>query len=88
MTDERRAERPRTIWGWVERKNFVSVHAGIVYVTMWMTWEITVQAWRFAYATQLTNGVEIAAVIAAVTVPFAALQGFAFSTYTKSRMGT
>lgn len=75
----------RSVWAWVERKNFVSVHAGILYVTMWMTWEITIQAWKYAYATHLTSGLEIAAVLSAVTVPFATLQGFAFKIYSESR---
>lgn len=53
-------------------------------VTVWLTYEITVAAWNFA-AHSPFDGVGTAAVIAAVTAPFAALQGFAFHTYTQGR---
>jgi len=85
VTEDRLADRPRTLWGWLERKNFVSVHAFLLYVTTWMTWEITIQAWRYAFTTSLTSGIEAAAVIGAVTVPFAALQAAVFKIYSESR---
>lgn len=72
-------------WAWLEQKNFISIHAAMLYVTTWMTWEVTVQAWRYAFATADRSGIEAAAVIGAVTVPFAALQGFVFRVYSESR---
>jgi hypothetical protein len=85
MTTERRTGRGWNIWHWLERKNFVSIHAFMLYATMWMTWRITEQAWAYAFASHTSSGVEAAAVIGAVTVPFAALQGFVFKIYSDSR---
>ncbi len=75
----------KVIWLWIERKNFISVHAFLLYATTWMTWEVTVQAWKYAFTTSLTSGLEAAAVIGAVTVPFASLQAAAFKIYSESR---
>ncbi len=76
---------PLSVLRWIERKNFVSVHSLMLYVTMVQTWGVTVQAWKYAFESRLTSGAEIAMVIAAVTVPFAALQKFVFDTYSASR---
>lgn len=69
---------------WFSGKNFVSVHAGTLYVTIWMTYLAFDWAGRFAFATD-KPGVEVAAIITAVTVPVTALQGFIFSVYSKAR---
>lgn len=53
-------------------------------VTVWFTYEITLAAWQYA-AHSPYDGIGTAAVIAAVTAPFAALQAHAFSVYTKGR---
>jgi hypothetical protein len=57
----------------------------VLIVTIVMTWRITLWAFEFAHAMAGHNGMETAAVIAAITVPFTALQGFAFSTYTSGK---
>jgi uncharacterized membrane protein YphA (DoxX/SURF4 family) len=57
----------------------------VLIVTIIMTWRITVWAFEFAHAMAGHNGMETAAIIAAITVPFTALQGFAFSTYTSGK---
>lgn len=57
----------------------------VLIVTIVMTWRITAWAFEFAHAMAGHNGMETAAIIAAITVPFTALQGFAFSTYTSGK---
>ena len=69
---------------WMERKNFVSVHAMTLYLTLWMTWEAFQWAAMFSLSTRL-DGIGTAAVIAAVTAPISALQIFVFNTYSQSR---
>lgn len=73
---------------WVVRKNFVSVHAGVLYATLWLTWASFRWAADFASALSaetVVQGVGAAAIIAAVTAPVTALQVFAFKTYSESR---
>lgn len=65
---------------WLDRRNFVSVRAGTLYLTLWLTVRVTDWAFAFAYSTKLP-GVEAAAIIAAVTAPVCALQGFVFNSY-------
>ena len=71
------------ILAWVDRRNFVAVRTVVLAVTVWMTWRVTVWAVELTKLWLLTdkNGIELAAVLAAVTVPFSALQVFAFKTY-------
>jgi hypothetical protein len=72
---------------WIDGRHFVSVRSATLAVTIWMTWRVTV--WAFEYARLAlaaeANGVETAAVLGAVTIPLAALQGFAFNTYMKGK---
>lgn len=73
---------------WFIAKNFVSVHAGVLYATLWLTWASFRWAADFAFAlppASVTSGVGPAAIIAAVTAPVTALQVFAFKTYSDSR---
>lgn len=65
---------------WIDRRHFVSVRSAVLGVTVWMTWEVTRWAFDFAHATKLP-GLEAAAVIAAITAPFAALQAAVFKFY-------
>lgn len=74
------------ILAWFERKNFVSVHALTLYLTLWMTWRAFLWASEFSLASSL-DGIGTAAVIAAVTAPISMLQGFIFNVYSGSRRG-
>ena len=72
------------VLSWMERKNFVSVHALTLYVTVWMSWEAFRVMSAYALASKL-DGTGTAAVILAVTAPITALQVFVFRTYSESR---
>lgn len=69
-------------WDWVDSR--AVVRRSVLFITLWMTYEITVQAWAFAH-TSTFDGVGTAAVIAAVTAPFAALQAFVFNSYVRGK---
>lgn len=86
MTEERRKAIHHRAISWIDRRHFISVRTAVVGVTVWMTWEVTRWSFKYAYDSQLP-GVETAAVIAAVTAPFCALQAAAFGTYMKSKDG-
>jgi hypothetical protein len=84
MEDRREHELKR----WFLEKNFVSVHAFILYATLYLTYESFIWAGQFAMKLPegaLTSGIGPAAIIAAVTGPVTALQVFAFKTYSESR---
>ncbi len=57
----------------------------VLVVTMLMTWRVTVWAFEFARQTAEMGGYDVAATIAAVTAPFAALQAAAFKVYTEGK---
>lgn len=57
----------------------------VLIVTMAMTWRVTEWAFQFAHETAGVGGYDIAAVIAAITGPFAALQAAAFKVYTENK---
>lgn len=57
----------------------------VLVVTMAMTWRVTEWAFEFAKATSEAGGLDVAATIAAVTAPFAALQAAAFRVYTEGK---
>lgn len=69
---------------WFNQKNFLSVHAFTLYVTLWMTWEAFHWAGVFALATDKV-GAEVALIITAVTAPITYLQTKAFEIYSASR---
>ena len=69
-------------WDWVDSR--AVVRRLILLFTLYMTWLVTHQAWLFAHNSGY-DGVGTAAIIAAIMAPTAALQGFAFSAYTKGR---
>jgi hypothetical protein len=69
---------------WADTKNFISVRSFVLYVTVWMTWLAFDWATTFATTTTKT-GADVALIIAAVTAPISALQGFVFTVYAKSR---
>jgi len=69
-------------WDWVDSR--AVMRRGVLLVVLWMTYEITVQAWLFARASTF-DGLGTAAVIGAVTAPFAALLPLVFNSYVKGR---
>ena len=85
--EERRAALPQRFISWADRRHLVSVRSAVLGVTIWMTWEITKWAFQFAYAPEI-DPIGKAAIIAAVTAPFAALQGAVFSSYMSVKRGT
>ena len=56
----------------------------VLMFTLYMTWEVTHQAWIFASSSHF-DGMGTAAVIAAILTPVSVLQGFAFNNYIKSK---
>lgn len=69
---------------WADKRNFISVRSGVLYVTVWMTWLAFHWAAEFATTTDKT-GSDVALIIAAVTAPISVLQGFVFKVYAESR---
>lgn len=60
------------------------VRRGVLMFTLYMTYYGTHEAFAFAHSSTY-DGLGTAAVVAAILAPLAALQGFAFSTYTDGR---
>jgi hypothetical protein len=69
-------------WNWIDTRAIV--RRAVLFTTLWMTWAAFAWAAGFAESTERT-GIEVAAIIAAVTAPIAALQGFIFSVYSAGR---
>ncbi len=65
---------------WINSRHFISVRAALLAMVVWMTWEVTKWSFDFARTSDLP-GIERAAVIAAVTAPFCALQAAVFAIY-------
>jgi len=84
--EEKRRPLPIRFVSWADRRHLVSVRTAALAVTIWMTWEVTRWAFGFAGTTRLP-GIEAAAVIAAVTAPFAALQAAVFNAYMRAKDG-
>ncbi len=76
---------PDRFLAWADRRHFVSVRAIVLYVTLWMTWRAFTWAAEFAYATTGKPGLDIAAIIGAVTVPITALQSFTFRWFMEAK---
>ena len=76
---------PERFVAWADKRNFVSVRAFTLYITLWMTWEAFQWAAAFSHTTKL-DGLGTAAVVAAVTAPISALQVFIFKAYTESKV--
>lgn len=53
----------------------------VLFVTLWMTWRSFAWACDYAYAMKGIGGLEIAAIIGAVTAPIAYLQKVVFDSY-------
>lgn len=71
-----------TFQNWID--NRAVIRRIVLFFTLYMTWYGVHTAWLFAQVSRF-DGLGTAAVIAAVLAPIAALQGFAFSHYTRSR---
>ncbi len=69
-------------WDWVD--NRAIIRRGVLLATLWLTWESFLWAAFFA-TTTAKPGIEVAAIIAAVTAPISALQGWVFKIYGASR---
>lgn len=72
-------------WDWVDARAII--RRTVLFVVLWMTWRVT--EWSFSFAFDAMNagkGMEVAAMLAAVTMPFAALQAFVFKWYSDSRL--
>lgn len=69
-------------WEWVDSRSVI--RRIVLFVTLWMTWAAF--AWAAGFAEGTTkSGMEVAAIIAAVTAPIAALQGYVFKVYAEGR---
>lgn len=71
-----------TFYNWLD--NRAVIRRIVLFFTLYMTWYGVHTAWLFAQVSTF-DGLGTAAVIAAVLAPIAALQGFAFNHYTRSR---
>lgn len=69
-------------WDWIDTRAIV--RRTILFSTFWMTWEAFQWAAEFAETTT-KSGMEVAAIVAAVTAPIAALQGYVFKIYAATR---
>lgn len=56
----------------------------VLFLTMWLTWIVSDWAMWFAVG-NARDGMEIAAIIAAVTAPVVALGGYVFKVYADSK---
>lgn len=72
------------VLAWLERKNFISVHALTLYITLALTWVSLEKMTAYALASRL-DGTGTALVIAAITAPIAYLQKAVFEIYAESR---
>ena len=71
------------VWDWVDTRRIF--RRCCVIWCLWMTWRITEWSMGFAEASTARTGIDIAAIIAAVGVPIAALQGLVVRDYFESR---
>lgn len=70
---------------WFDEKNFLSVRTFMLAAAFWLTIHITDLAAAYAMATKLTDGTQIATVIAAMTVPTTAFTSYVYRKYAESR---
>lgn len=72
-----------TIIAWEQRLTLA--RRCVLALTLWMTWRSFEWAGIYAAQTAATNGMEAAAVIAAVTAPICYLQAAVFKAYIESK---
>jgi hypothetical protein len=64
---------------------YIPTRTLVLVIAIWMTWAVS--EWAMWFATGNTrNGVEIAAIIAAVTAPIAAFGGYIFKAFVDSKV--
>lgn len=64
--------------------NRVIVRRVVLFFTLYLTWEC--YRWASEFATYTTRtGLDVAAIVAAVTAPVSALQGWAFKVYSDTK---
>lgn len=86
MEADRRKSKIERMLSWADRRHIISVRSSVLAATVWMTWEVT--RWAFAYAqASAPASIDDAAVIAAVTAPFCALQAAVFGRYMSAKDG-
>lgn len=65
---------------------YIPVRTIVLGTAIWMTWAVS--EWAMWFATgNARNGVEIAAIIGAVTAPICAFGGYIFKAFVDSRAG-
>ena len=69
-------------WDWVDQRQVV--RRAVLFITVYMSYEAFAWAARFAETTDKA-GAEVGLIIAAVTGPVAALQGFVIKVYSEGR---
>ena len=69
-------------WDWVDSRSVVRRIS--LFITIYMSYESFMWAAEFATTTE-KSGAEVGLIIAAVTGPVAALQGFVLKTYSEGR---
>ncbi|HEY6019806.1 MAG TPA: hypothetical protein VIY48_07845 [Candidatus Paceibacterota bacterium] len=75
----------KRFWDWIDGR--AVIRRIVLFVVLWMTWRVTVWSFEFAHDAMIAGrGMEVAAMLAAVTMPFAALQAFVFKWYSDSRV--
>lgn len=77
------AQRASEFWDWVDKRD-LDKHAVSIAI-MWGTVKVTNWAMDFAAIPREGSGVEVAAIIAAVTAPYMALQAAAIAFYFHAR---
>lgn len=70
-------------WDFVDKRD-IDKHTVTIFI-MWGTWKLTEWAMAYAAMTHAKSGVEVAAIIAAVTAPYMALQAAAIAFYFRAR---
>ena len=70
------------IWKWINEHSII--RRVVLFITLYMTWEAFQWAANFAETTS-KSGLEVPGIIAAVTAPIAALQGYVFKIYAQGR---
>lgn len=77
------AQRAADFWDWIDKRD---IDKHLVSVTiLWGTWKLTEWAMAFAAANPAKPGIELAAIIGAVTAPYLALQAAALAFYFRAR---